>query len=220
MVNSIINKFGKWLGVDSNFASWFVTIGIIIQLITCYIMHEPIIAVCSGISGVISVVLCSQKKYSFYFWGLLQTITIIIISFQSELYGKVLENSFYLITMFIGMFIWKKNLNGNETQVRTMDGIDYTIFITIIIPIVGFISYMIVNKYNPEHIYLDTITTVIGMVAQIMLILRFREQWILWLILDVLCIILWASVGNWCLVMQYVFWTINCVYGYKTWKCK
>ena len=77
MVNSIINKFGKWLGVDSNFASWFVTIGIIIQLITCYIMHEPIIAVCSGISGVISVVLCSQKKYSFYFWGLLQTITIL-----------------------------------------------------------------------------------------------------------------------------------------------
>ena len=147
MVNSIINKFGKWLGVDSNFASWFVTIGIIIQLITCYIMHEPIIAVCSGISGVISVVLCSQKKYSFYFWGLLQTITIIIISFQSELYGKVLENSFYLITMFMGMFIWKKNLNGNETQVRTMDWIDYTIFITIIIPIVGFISYMIVNKY-------------------------------------------------------------------------
>ena len=106
-------------------------------------MHEPIIAVCSGISGVISVVLCSQKKYSFYFWGLLQTITIIIISFQSELYGKVLENSFYLITMFIGMFIWKKNLNGNETQVRKMDRIDYTIFITIIIHKIFFANYFL-----------------------------------------------------------------------------
>ena len=132
-------------------------------------------------------------------------------------------NDEYTITsedFMIGNKLYLYVVNGNETQVRTMDWIDYTIFITIIIPIVGFISYMIVNKYNPEHIYLDTITTVIGMVAQIMLILRFREQWILWLILDVLCIILWASVGNWCLVMQYVFWTINCVYGYKTWKCK
>lgn len=29
MVNSIINKFGKYIGVEGTFASWFVTIGIL-----------------------------------------------------------------------------------------------------------------------------------------------------------------------------------------------
>ena len=72
MVNSIINKFGKWLGLEGTFASWFVLIGIITQLLTCYIMGDTLLALCSGIAGVISVVLCSQKKYAFYFWGLLQ----------------------------------------------------------------------------------------------------------------------------------------------------
>lgn len=218
MVNSIINKFGKYLGVEGTFASWFVLIGIITQLLTCYIMNEPAIAVCSGIAGVISVVLCSQKKYSFYFWSILQLVTIMIISYQTDLYGKLLENAFYLITLFVGMSIWKENTTDNTTQVRTMDLVDYVIFGCLFLPFATVLSYSIVSQYNTEQITLDTITTIIGIIAQIMLILRFREQWVLWFILDVLCIALWAKDGNWCLMVQYIFWTINCVYGYFCWK--
>ena len=218
MTNSIINKFGKCLGVEGTFASWFVLIGIITQLLTCYIMEDTLLALCSGIAGVISVVLCSQKKLSFYFWGILQLITIMIISYQSGLHGKLVENAFYLITMFIGMNVWKKNTTDNTTQVRTMDWVDYVIFGCIFLPFATILSHSIVSQYNTEQITLDTITTIIGIIAQIMLVLRFREQWVLWFILDVLCIALWAKDGNWCLMVQYIFWTINCVYGYFCWK--
>ena len=71
---------------------------------------------------------------------------------------------------------------------------------------------------NSEQPVLDALTTVIGIIAQLMLIFRFREQWVLWFILDVLCIVLWAIDGNWCLSMQYVFWTVNCIYGFYSWK--
>ena len=220
MVNSIVNKFGKYLGVEGTFASWFVTIGIITQLLTCYIMDDSAFAVCSGIAGVISVVLCSQKKYSFYFWSILQLVTIMIISYQTDLYGKLLENAFYLITLFVGMSIWKRHSNSNDTKVRTMDWLDYVIFGIIFLPLTSLTSYMLISNYNPDQITLDTITTTIGMLAQVMLILRFREQWILWFVLDVLCIVLWAIDGNWCLSMQYVFWTINCIYGFICWNPK
>lgn len=220
MVSSIINKFGKYLGVEGTFASWFVTLGILTQLITCYIMNDTALAVCSGIAGVISVVLCSQKKYAFYFWGILQLITIMIISYQTGLHGKLIENAFYLITMFVGMMHWKENGDGNETRVRKMDIIDYIIFGCLFLPLSVGLSYMTVYGYNTNQFALDTITTTIGMLAQIMLILRFREQWILWFILDVLCIVLWAIDGNWCLSMQYVFWTINCIYGFICWNPK
>ena len=220
MVNSIINKFGKWLGLEGSFASWFVLIGIITQLLTCYIMGDTLLALCSGIAGVISVVLCSQKKYAFYFWSILQLVTIMIISYQTGLHGKLVENAFYLITMFIGMNIWKENTTDNTTQVRTiMDCIDYVIFgIIFLLPLTSLASYMLISHYNPDQIVLDTVTTTIGMLAQVMLILRFREQWVLWFILDVLCIVLWAKDGNWCLMVQYIFWTINCIYGYYCWK--
>lgn len=218
MVNSIINKFGKYLGVEGTFASWFVTIGIITQLLTCYIMNEPAIAVCSGIAGVISVVLCSQKKYAFYFWGLLQLITILIISFQTGLFGKVLENGFYLVTTIIGMFIWGKNVDGDKVKPQKMSFGDWMVLSSMLPLLILGISVFVVKFNNSEQVFLDTLTTTIGIIAQIMLIFRFREQWVLWLILDVLCVILWAIDGNWCLMVQYIFWTINCVYGYFCWK--
>lgn len=62
MVNSIVNKFGKWIGVEGTFASWFVSLGIFTQLLTGYIMNDTALAVCSGIAGVISVVLCSPQN--------------------------------------------------------------------------------------------------------------------------------------------------------------
>lgn len=218
MENTIVNKIGKFLGVEGNFASWFVLIGIITQCITCYIMDDTSLALCSGIAGVISVVLCSQKKYSFYFWGLLQLITIIIISYNSGLYGKVVENGFYLLTMFVGMSEWKKNKNNEDVKVRTMDVYDYITFGTLFIPLIIILSYSIVVTYNSDQIWLDATTTFIGIIAQVLLILRFKEQWILWFVLDVLCIVLWAIDGNWCLMTQYIFWTINAVYGYIIWK--
>lgn len=218
MVNSIINKFGKCLGVEGTFASWFVLIGIITQLLTCYIMEDTLLALCSGIAGVISVVLCSQKKYAFYFWGLLQLITILIISFQTGLFGKVLENGFYLVTTIIGMFIWGKNVDGDKVKPQKMSFGDWMVLSSMLPLLILGISVFVVKFNNSEQIFLDTLTTTIGIIAQIMLIFRFREQWVLWLILDVLCVILWAIDGNWCLMVQYIFWTINCVYGYFCWK--
>jgi nicotinamide mononucleotide transporter len=218
MTNSIINKFGKCLGVEGTFASWFVLIGIITQLLTCYIMEDTLLALCSGIAGVISVVLCSQKKYAFYFWGLLQLITILIISFQTGLFGKVIENAFYLVTTIIGMFVWGKNIDGDKVESQKMSGGDWMVLLSMLPLLILGISVFVVKFNNSEQIFLDTLTTTIGIIAQIMLIFRFKEQWVLWLILDVLCIALWAKDGNWCLMVQYIFWTINCVYGYFCWK--
>lgn len=217
MVNSIVNKFGKWIGVEGTFASWFVVLGIFTQLLTGYIMNDTALAVCSGIAGVVSVVLCSQKKLSFYFWGILQLVTILIISYQTNLPGKVIENAFYLLTMLVGFLLWDKNKTKDEVKTETMGFSDYAILAIFTPLLILGVSTFVVDA-NSEQPFLDTLTTVIGIIAQIMLIFRFREQWVLWFILDVLCIALWAKDGNWCLMVQYIFWTINCIYGYFCWK--
>lgn len=217
MTNTIINKFGKYLGVEGTFAIWFVLIGICTQLLTGYIMNDTALAVCSGIAGVISVVLCSQKKLSFYFWGILQLVTILIISYQTNLPGKVIENAFYLLTMIIGLLLWDKNKTKDEVKTETMGFSDYAI-LAVFTPLLIFGVSLFVVDANSEQPVLDTITTVIGIIAQIMMIFRFREQWVLWFILDVLCIVLWAKDENWCLMVQYLFWAVNCIYGIYKWR--
>lgn len=48
--------------------------------------------------------------------------------------------------------------------------------------------------------------------------LRYREQWIFWIIIDVVSIFMWMFADNWIMVIQFIFWTMNCIYGYRKWK--
>lgn len=207
----------KILNIDGTFAKYFVCFGVLIQLITFYVTDDTVLALISGIAGVISVVLCSQKKLSFYFWGILQLVTILIISYQTNLPGKIIENAFYLLTMIIGFLLWDKNKTNDETKTETMEFSDYAI-LAVFTPLLIFGVSTLVVDANSEQPFLDTLTTVIGIIAQLMLIFRFREQWVLWFVLDILCIVLWAKDGNWCLMVQYIFWAVNCIYGYFSWK--
>jgi nicotinamide mononucleotide transporter len=65
---------------------------------------------------------------------------------------------------------------------------------------------------------LDSATTVPAFIAQMLMIMRYREQWIFWLIIDIGSILMWIHAGDWCMVAQFVFWTINCIYGFYKWS--
>ena len=117
-----------------------------------------------------------------------------VLSFQNRFYGEVIENIFYLVTMVIGIFIWKKNLMKNEdgtTQImpKKMTAKYYviTILITLICTII--IGYGL-TLINSNQAYIDAATNVISVVAQLLMIKGYKEQWIWWLILNILCLIM------------------------------
>ena len=66
--------------------------------------------------------------------------------------------------------------------------------------------------------YLDSYTTVPALVAQVLMILVFREHWFFWLAIDILSVALWLRAGDYCMTAQYVFWCMNCLYGLHRWR--
>ena len=71
---------------------------------------------------------------------------------------------------------------------------------------------------NDPEPWLDSITTVIPLVGQILMVIGYKEQWAFWLVEDVISLIMFAILGNWIMMAQYIFWTSNCVYGYFKWR--
>ena len=205
------------LNIEGKFAKYFVIFGVIIQLLTFFITKDAVLSLVSGIAGVISVVQCAQRKLSFYFWGLLQIVTFMFIAAENNLYGKLIENAYYFITMIIGIFIWSTNSIDYKVIPKTLSkNAWYWIIIGIMVAFV--VLYIILINTNCTVLFFDAMSTSYGIFAQILMMLGYKEQWILWLALDIFCIILFAIVGEWCMVAQYIFWTINCIYGIINWK--
>ena len=198
-------------------------IGMLLLQIIVFILHpDSLIGIISGISGVISVVLCAKGKISFYYIGFIQTISYLFLAWDNRFYGEVIENIFYLVTMVWGIFIWQKSL------IKTSDGSTQVIVkrFTVsqwILSIIGTTVATIImgywlNSISSSQPYTDAATNIFAIFAQLLMIKRYKEQWIWWLLIDMLCIKMWFVAGNWSMVAMYIAWTINCIYGWYNWS--
>lgn len=200
----------------------FMLCMIALQIIVFAMQPDSILNVIAGIAGVISVVLCAKGKITFYFIGFVQTCTYIVLTWQNKFYGEVIENLWYFVTMLWGIFAWKKNMNHNE------DGTDDVIArkftkLQWVISAIGTVVATIAAGFFLKSIgsaqpFTDAATNILAIFAQILMVKRYREQWIWWLLIDILCVKMWYVAGNWSMVAMYFGWTINCIYGWLNWS--
>lgn len=193
-------------------------VGLLLQVLTFIVTKDTFLSFVSGIAGVFSVVFCSERKLSYYFWSFVQITTFSIICFNEQLYAKLLENAFYLITMGIGIGAWLANKDiDNKVKTRSLDSNAIIKYVNG--GMIGFIVLLLTLTFlGGEKPFLDALTTTLAFIAQILMVLRYKENWNVWFIMNIICVILFLTTGNWCMAAQYAFWTINTIYGYKIWK--
>jgi len=206
----------------STFDKLFMVAMLAVQIIVFCIVPDSVIGIIAGISGVISVVLCAKGKISFYFIGFVQTISYLVLAWQNCFYGEVIENIFYLVTMIWGIFVWKKNSTVDDSGSAHVEALKFT-KLQWVLSILGTVICTVAMGYwlttiGSHQAYTDAATNVLAIFAQILMVKRYREQWIWWLVIDVLCLKMWFVAGNWSMVAMYIAWTINCIYGWYNWN--
>lgn len=169
--------------------------------------------------GTLATIICAKGKMSYYIWGFIQTIMFLIYNLQLRLWVESAEQFYYLITMIIGVFVWKKNLNKTKTEVQAKK-ITAAELIIIIFSLVAMsaVIYQIDVLLKGTAPLLDTLSLSIAIIANLLCTLCYKEQWILWFALDIIQTIMYFSVGEPIMAIMYIAWTINCVYGWYNWS--
>ena len=219
MKNWVLKNF--WNGYTT-FEKLFLLFMVILQVGVFVIYPDSPLNIIAGLAGVVSVVMCAKGRTMFYFIGFIQTITYLVLAWQNKFYGEVLENMFYFVTMIWGIFVWKKNEVKNEDGTEDVMAKKFTT-IQWVISIIGTIVITIIMGYILNNIgsaqaYTDAATNVMAIFAQLLMVRRYREQWIWWIIIDLFCIKMWFVAGNWSMVAMYIAWTANCIYGWCNWS--
>lgn len=217
------NRLGNILSLESvaftnNFGLVFMIIGVTIQVFTYLITGSSTLSVASGMCGVISVVLCSQRKVMFYVFGFIQLFTYVVLCVHQKLYGEIAENAFYFATMLFGLYHWANHYDEEKTTVETRNlNTKQKVCIAIVAVVFTIALYGLLHITDDTQPFLDSVTTIPAFIAQILMIMRYRDSWYYWLTIDLGSIVMWAVAGDWCMVAQFVFWTINCIYGLRKW---
>ena len=203
-----------------NRTTWFFLIlGLLVQVLTFVLMPDNPISLVSGMLGICSVVLGAQGNILTFVFGFAQVATYTYLCCIERFYAEIAINIYYFITMIYGVYCWRNRLSNNSLQVQTRRlSIKLIAWGMLLIALFSWLTGWLLARFtNDPQPYMDAFTTVPAIAAQLLMVLAYREQWYLWLVVDVLAVVMWLRAENYCMAAQYVFWCVNCIYGYIQW---
>ena len=220
MVKWLKNEF--WTGY-----TWFERIFLLsmvaLQVIVyCFVPETPIGIIC-GIAGCICVVLTAKGKISSYIFNFIQMITYMVICWDAALYLEFGEQVFYFIACIFGVIIWKKNMQKNEDGSEQVIAKAFTAWHWVATIAATIVCTLVLGYFGDKVLgstlsYLDAATVALAVIAQLLMVWRYREQWAIWIAIDTFSLIMFIILGNWSMVAMYVAWTINAFYGWYNWS--
>ena len=199
----------------------FLALGLVIQVVTFLLMpHDSWLSVVSGCLGVCSVCLTSQGSIVSFAFGFAQVFTYTWLCVSQRFYGEIAINAYYFVTMLYGVYVWRKHLgNDNRTIVpRRLPSVWVVLIAVLTVVVSALAGWGLATWTDDTQPYLDAFTTTPALVAQVLMILVYREHWFIWLAVDVLSVVLWLRAGDYCIAAQYAFWCANCLYGLRRWR--
>lgn len=203
------------------FSYTFLALGLLIQGITFLLMpHDSWLSLLSGCLGIFSVCLGAQGNIWMYVFGFGQVLTYTYLCWVQRFYGEVAINAYYFGTMIYGVYVWRKHLQADSATVTPRSLSVRTIVLIVLLTLLGswLAGWGLASFTDDTQPYLDAFTTIPALVAQVLMILVYREHWFLWLAVDIFSVALWFRAGDYCMTAQYAFWCANCFYGIKRWR--
>ncbi|MFI0491271.1 nicotinamide riboside transporter PnuC [Flavobacterium sp.] len=171
--------------------------------------------------GLFSVWYAKKDDILVFPTGLVSTFIYAYLLWQWNLLGDSMINVYYFVMSIYGWYHWtRKNGDVDEFPISIMTNKEKVMAIIIFIATLFFviIVYLYFNKFTSWYSYLDTILTAIFFVGMWLMAKRKIENWIFWILGDLLSIPLYFAKGYTFTSLQYLVFTIIAVYGYLEWK--
>jgi nicotinamide mononucleotide transporter len=186
-----------------------------------YQTTDIVLEIIAVIFGFLSVWFSKQNKILVFPTGMISTSIFVYLLFKWTLLGDMMINAYYFIMSVYGWYIWTRKVD--ETHVTpisftTKKEKATSIWIFIMTLLFVFVVYQTFNMWTGWVAYVDTITTAIFFVGMWLMARRKVENWIFWIIGDLISIPLYFYKGFTFTSLQYFGFTIIAIFGYLAWK--
>ena len=172
--------------------------------------------------GIISVVFAKKQNILVYPTGIICTIITMYLMYKVSLLGHILVNLLYTIISFFGWWNWSRREN-NDLVVKvskfTSNDLSKSLLIFFFIVFIAYFAHnFFATNFEGQIKELDILTSGIFVTAMWLMANKKLENWILWIIGNVITIPLYLSSDKIILSIQYVIFTILAIQAYIEWK--
>lgn len=218
LLKSELSGWKKWE------IAWLLVAVTVITGLSLYWKDTPM-GIISAVTGVICVVCTGKGKLSAYIFGFVNSVLYAIISYQAHLYGETMLNALYYVPMqFVGFYIWSKHMNDETKEVEKKHMSWSKRFILLFVIVATTVLYgLILQKLGDAMPFVDSFTTVSSVIAMIISVKMFAEQWWIWVAVDIFSVYMWycdfaSGSDNMATLLMWVIYLGNAIIMLVKWE--
>lgn len=170
--------------------------------------------------GILSVWFSKKNNILVYPTGMISTSIFTYLLFKWSLLGDMMINAYYFMMSIYGWYIWTRKVNNIVTPISKVSSPEKITSLIIFFFSLSFVYgvYNYFDKWGSYISYIDNFTTAIFFVAMWLMANRKIENWIFWIIGNIISIPLYFYKGLTFTSIQYIIFTVIAISGYYTWK--
>ena len=178
------------------------------------------------VTGLLCAYFASEGKRVNYILGLINYILMGYVSFKNNLFGIFFFYIFIFSPLQIhGYISWKKNLDSNENVKVREFNLKNSIIITLSCIVGSFaLGYFLSLIPGQRLAIMDASSNCINLCGVILMILRFKEAWWLWLANNIIDLIIWIittmnnGTGSIMMLLVSIGYLLINIYGVIKWN--
>ena len=199
-----------------------------------YTFFQIFLEIIAAFFGLLSVFFSVKRNIWVYPTGIISTTIYVYILFNFGLLGDMLINVYYSIMSIYGWISWNKN---TENQIISVDFakkkdwlVGLNLFVMSFVAVCGvyYFKPFIDNHFSMNGIsfgfqqldwanWLDIFTTSLFLIGMWFMAKRKVENWLFWIVGDLICIPMMLYKGLGITSLQYLVFTTMAVMGYLEW---
>ena len=151
------------------------------------------------------------------------------IFYVAGLYADFAINIYYLLIAIYGWLAWKYGFKlfslkkeNNREEVLKISSVPKKLWIRLVVVyalLQLLITWVLVTYTNSDVPWLDSFTTSVSIIAMWLLARKYVEQWLVWIIVDVVCVGLYIYKDLYFTSALYALYAIIALFGYFKWRC-
>lgn len=186
-----------------------------------YSSADTLLEITAVIFGFISVWCSKQNNIWVFPTGMISTSIFVYLLLKWELLGDMMINGYYFMMSIYGWYVWTRKVDNTQTTPISFTNeqekkIGIVIFIATLFFV--YIVYKTFNKWTSWVAYADTITTAIFFVGMWLMAKKKIENWIFWIVGNIISVPLYFYKGFTFTSFQYLGFTFIAIAGYFAWK--
>jgi nicotinamide mononucleotide transporter len=179
------------------------------------------IEIIAAIIGTIYIVLEYKASPWLWLFNLLMALMYVYVYFDYGVYAQMLIQVYYVFFGVYGWLEWKGILKKREKKEKPITSLPskYYLPITLTTIILSIAFSLILKQYTDSQVWLlDGLSTALSIVAMWLLAKKYYQQWLFWVIVEPLIIIMSLQTKMYATAVLYLIYTIIAIMGYFKWK--